>query len=316
MSKKNYSRTITIFGATGFLGQAIVQKLAKNNHKIKVATRNPYLAQNLKVLGDMGQIEIHQVDIFSEQSINLFLKESDVCINLIGILYEKKSQKFFDLHSEFPNKLTRIFSKISTSKLFIHFSALGVNNISESKYISSKFQGEQKVKKNFSNYIILRPSIVVGPKDNFFNMFAKLANLLPFIPLVGASTKFQPVYVVDVAEAVSIIIEKNISKKIFELGGPQIYSFLELINFLLNEIKKKRLVIPIPSSIGKIQAFFLQLMPNPLLTLDQIKILESGDNIVSNDNKKFEDLGIKPKSIETIVPHYLKIYRSGGQFSD
>ena len=316
MSKKNYSRTIAIFGATGFVGQAIAQILAKNNHKLRIATRNPFLAQNLKVLGDIGQIEIHKVNIFSDHSINLFLKGADTCINLIGVLYEKKFQNFFNLHSVLPSRLAKIFSKISTSKLFIHFSALGVNENSNSKYISSKYEGEQEVKKNFSNYIIIRPSIIVGPKDNFFNMFAKLANLLPVIPLVGAYTKFQPVYVVDIAEAVNKVIKKNLSREIFEFGGPKIYSFFQLIKFLLNEIRKKRLVIPVPSTIGKIQAFFLQLFPKPLLTLDQIKILESGDNIVSNDNKKFKDIGIEPKNIETVVPYYLKVYRSGGQFSD
>ena len=163
---------------------------------------------------------------------------------------------------------------------------------------------------------MIRPSIVIGPKDNFFNMFAKLVNIFPVIPLVGAETKFQPVYVNDIAEAVNVIIENNLSKQIFELGGPKIFSFLELIKMLLTEIRKKRIIIPIPFSMGKIQAFFLQMFPKPLLTLDQVQILQEGDNIVSDQNKTFEDLEIKPKNIENIISGYLKVYRPTGQFTD
>ena len=316
MSNKNYSRTIGVFGASGFIGESIVQRLAKNNYKIKVASRNPYLSQNLRVSGDTAQIEVLKININSEDSITSFLEECDVCINLIGILYEKSSQKFEDIHFKFPSSLSKIFSNSQQSRHLIHFSALGVKANSNSKYISSKYAGEEAVKKNFSNYTIIRPSIVIGPKDNFFNMFAKLANIFPVIPLVGAETRFQPVYVNDVAEAVNVIIEKNLSKQTFELGGPKIFSFLELIKILLMEIRKKRIVIPVPAAIGKIQAFFLQMLPKPLLTLDQVRILEEGDNIVSDNNKIFEDLQIQPKNIENIISSYLKVYRPTGQFTD
>ncbi|NCV24247.1 MAG: complex I NDUFA9 subunit family protein, partial [Proteobacteria bacterium] len=287
MSSKNYSRTIGIFGASGFIGESIIQRLARNNYKIKVASRNPYLSQNLRVSGDTAQIELTKINIHSDKSIQNFLDDCDVCINLIGILYEKSSQKFEDIHFKFPNTLSKIFSSSRHSKLLIHFSALGAKANSNSKYISSKYAGEEAIKKNFSNYAIIRPSIVIGPKDNFFNMFAKLVNIFPVIPLVGAETKFQPVYVNDIAEAVNVIIENNLSKQIFELGGPKIFSFLELIKMLLTEIRKKRIIIPIPFSMGKIQAFFLQMFPKPLLTLDQVQILQEGDNIVSDQNKTF-----------------------------
>lgn len=316
MNRKNHSKTIALFGGTGFIGETIVQYLSKNNHKIKIATRNPYLYQNLKIYGDIAQIELHKVNLNSEESINEFLKDCDVCINLVGILYETKLQKFKDLHLVFPKKLATIFSKISSSSLLIHFSALGVNLNSQSEYIKSKYLGEIEVQKNFFNNIIIRPSIVIGPRDKFFNMFAKIASLLPFIPLVGSEVKFQPICVTDIAEAINKILEKNITQGIYELGGKKIYSFKELIELLFKEIRKKRIILPVPFFLGRIQAFFLQLMPKPLLTLDQIKILEEGDNILSGNYKTLNDLDIDPKDIENILPSYLKIYRPTGQFTD
>ena len=316
MNQKNYSRTVGVFGGSGFVGEAIIQRLLKSNYKIKVATRSPYLSQNLKVYGDIGQIELCKVDIKSSQSISSFLKNCDVCINLVGILYEKGSQTFKELHVNFPKQLAAIFSKISSSGTLIHFSALGVKQNSESQYIESKHQGEQEVKKAFPNSVIIKPSIVIGAKDKFFNMFAQLVNVIPVVPLVGAQTKFQPVCVTDVAEAVNKIIQKNISKETFELAGTKIFTFKELIELLLKEIRKKRLIISVPFSLGKIQAFFLQLMPKPLLTLDQVKILEGGDNVLSGENQTFKDLNIVPQSIESVIPSYLKIYRPKGQFSE
>jgi len=225
MNSKNYSRTIGIFGATGFIGESIVQRLVKNNCRIKVASRNPYLSQNLRVLGDTAQIEIVKININSEDSIASFLEDCDACINLIGILYEKSSQKFEDIHFKFPNSLSKLFSISKRSRHLIHFSALGAKVNSNSKYISSKYSGEEAVKKNFPNYTIIRPSIVIGPKDNFFNMFAKLANIFPVIPLVGAETRFQPVYVNDVAEAVNSIIEKIYQNKHLNLVDQRYFHF-------------------------------------------------------------------------------------------
>ena len=219
MNQKNYSRTIGIFGGSGFVGEAIIQRLLKSNCKIKVATRSPYLSQNLKVYGDIGQVELCKIDIKSPQSIENFLKNCDVCINLVGILYEKGSQTFKELHVNFPKQLAAIFSQISSSGTLIHFSALGVKQNSESQYIESKYQGEQEVKKAFLNSVIIKPSIVIGAKDKFFNMFAQLVNVLPVIPLVGAQTKFQPVCVTDVAEAVNNIIQKILAKKHLSLLG-------------------------------------------------------------------------------------------------
>jgi len=316
MIEKNYRKTVGIFGGTGFIGEEIVQHLVKNGFRKKIATRNVYLAQNLKVYGDIAQIELHQVNLKSEESIKKFLQDCDVCINLVGILFETRLQKFNELHTNFPKKIASIFSKSSRSNLMIHFSALGANSNSNSAYIKSKFLGEEEVKSNFANSTIIRPSIVVGPKDSFFNMFAKLAGLLPLIPLVGSSIKFQPVYVGDVAKAVNEIIVNSIYKETYELGGKSIYTFKELIELLLKEIRKKRIILPIPFFVGRIQAILFQLMPKPLLTLDQIKILEEGDNILSGKNKTFKDLNIEAKNIESILPLYLKVYRPTGQFTN
>jgi uncharacterized protein YbjT (DUF2867 family) len=316
MNQKNYTRTVGIFGGSGFVGEAIIERLAKTNLKLKIATRKPYLSQHLKVYGDIGQIELVKIDIASTLSIESFIQDCDICINLIGILFEKRTQKFKALHTDFPKQLATAFSKISKDGMLIHFSALGVKEHSQSKYIVSKYLGEQEVKTNFVNSVIMKPSIIVGPKDNFFNMFAKLINLLPVIPLVGAETKFQPVYVGDVAEAVHYIIQNNIKNETFEIAGNKIFTFKELIELLLKEIRKKRLIIPIPFSVGKIQAFIFQLMPKPILTVDQVTILEEGNNIVSGNFKTLKDLNILPQSIESAISSYLKIYRPKGQFSE
>jgi len=316
MNKKNYSKTVCIFGGTGFVGEAIVQKLAKKKFKLKIATRNPYQAQKLKVYGEVGQIELNKIDLNSNRELEVFLKDTDVCINLVGILYETIFQKFHNLHHQFPKKFSDILSKVCPDASLIHFSALGAKEISGSYYIQSKYAGEQEVKSNFSNCVVIKPSIIIGPKDNFFNMFAKIINILPIVPLVGSETKFQPVYVNDIAEAVDYIICNNIKKSTFELAGNKVYTFKQLIELLLKEIRKKRLLIHVPFSFGKFQAFFFQLLPKPILTIDQVKILEEGDNILSGNEKTFKDLNIIPTNIENILSSYLKVYRPKGQFTN
>ena len=316
MSNNIYSKTVCLFGGTGFVGETIVQKLVKKNFRLKIATRNPYQAQKLKVYGEAGQIELHKIDLNSHKDFEAFLKNADVCINLVGILYETSYQKFYNLHYQFPKKLSEMLSLICPNALLIHFSALGVKEASDSLYIQSKHKGEEEVKSNFVNHVIIKPSIIVGPKDNFFNMFAKIINILPIVPLVGSDTKFQPVCVTDVAEAVDYIICNDIKKSTFELAGNKVYTFKQLIELLLKEIRKKRLIIDVPFSFGKFQAFFFQLLPKPILTIDQVKILEEGDNILSGNEKTFKDLNIIPINIENILPSYLKVYRPKGQFTN
>jgi len=296
-------KTITVFGGTGFIGRNLIGKLAKKGFKIIVPTRNPYLHGYLKPMGEPGQIEALKFNFFDFSNLNEFISRSEIVINCIGVLFEKKNQKFDYLHHLFPKFLTSILDKEVTKK-FIHISALGVNKDSNSLYIRSKFQGEEAVINNFENSIILRPSIVFGTNDNFFNLFNKLINLLPIIPLASAKTKFQPCYVGDVTDAIIKVIEQINPNKVYELGGPKIYTFKELIETLLVSLKKKRFIIELPDFVARVQAKIMQLSPNPLLTEDQLEILKS-DNICSNQYPGFKELGISTRTVETILPNYI-----------
>jgi len=296
-------KTITVFGGTGFIGRNLIGKIAKKGFKIVVPTRNPYLHGYLKPMGDPGQIEVLKFNPFDFSSLNEFIKSSEIVINCIGVLYEKKNQKFDHVHHLFPKFLSSILDKEITKK-FIHISALGVNKNSNSLYIKSKFQGEEAVINNFKNSIIFRPSIVFGTNDSFFNLFNKLINILPIIPLAGSKTKFQPCYVGDVTDAIIKIIEQVNLNSIYELGGPKIYTFKELIETLLVSLKKKRLIVELPDFAARVQAKVMQLLPNPLLTEDQLEILKS-DNVCSNQYPGFKELGISARTVEIILPNYI-----------
>ena len=296
-------KTITVFGGTGFIGRNLIGKIAKKGFKIVVPTRNPYLHGYLKPMGDPGQIEVLKFNPFDFSSLNEFIKSSEIVINCIGVLYEKKNQKFDHIHHLFPKFLSSILDKEITKK-FIHISALGANKNSNSLYIKSKFQGEEAVIDNFKNSIILRPSIVFGTNDSFFNLFNKLINILPIIPLAGSKTKFQPCYVGDVTDAIIKIIEQVNLNSIYELGGPKIYTFKELIETLLVSLKKKRLIVELPDFAARVQAKVMQLLPNPLLTEDQLEILKS-DNVCSNQYPGFKELSISGRSVEIILPNYI-----------
>ena len=296
-------KTITVFGGTGFIGRNLIAKLAKKGFKIILPTRNPYLHGYLKPMGEPGQIEVLKFNPFNFSNLNDFIDSSEIVVNCIGVLYEKKNQKFDHMHHLFPKFLTSILNEEVTKK-FIHISALGAKENSNSLYIKSKFQGEQAIVYNFKNSVILRPSIVFGTNDNFFNLFNKLINLLPIIPLAGAKTKFQPCYVGDVTDAIIKIIEEINPSQVYELGGPKVYTFKELIETLLIFLNKKRLIVGLPDFISRIQAKIMQLFPNPLLTEDQLEILKS-DNICSNQYPGFFELGIYTRSAEIILPNYI-----------
>ena len=234
-------------------------------------------------------------------------------INLVGILYETRKQKFNQIHSEFPHQLSHLCNELGIKNL-VHISALGVREKHVSQYMRSKLQGEKNIQNTFKSSVILRPSIVFGPEDKFFNTFASIAQFSPALPLIGGKTKFAPIYCGDVAKAIVKALELNNSEpKIYELGGPENYSFKELMKILLTEIKKKRFLIPIPVSVAKFQAYFLQMMPNPLLTVDQVKLLQY-NNIVSGDYPVLKDLGITGTFIRSILPKYIYRFRAGGQF--
>ena len=311
---QNNQRIIAIFGAGGFLGKHLMRQLTKLDYRVKVATRNPYLKGYLKPLGNPGQIELFKTNIFNLEDVKQVLKDCDFVINLVGILYETRKQKFDQVHSQFPHLLSNLCSEVGIKNL-VHISALGVKERHTSLYMQSKLQGEKNIQNNFKPSVILRPSVVFGPEDKFFNTFASIAQFSPGLPLVGGGkTKFAPIYAGDVAKAIVKALELNNSgPKIYELGGHENYSFKELMEILLTEIKKKRFLIPIPFVAAKFQSYFLQMMPNPLLTPDQVELLKH-NNIVSGDHPTLKDLGITGTPIQSILPKYIYRFRTGGQF--
>ncbi len=311
---QNNQKIIAVFGAGGFLGKHLMRQLTRLDYRVKVATRNPYLKGYLKPLGNPGQIELFKTNIFNSEDIKQVLKNCDFAINLVGILNETRKQKFYQIHSQFPQLLSNLCGEVGI-KHFIHISALGVKEGHSSLYMQSKLQGEKNIQNTFKPTVILRPSVVFGPEDKFFNTFASIAQFSPALPLIGGGkTKFEPIYVGDVAKAIVKTLELNNSKpKVYELGGPENYSFKELMKILLNEIKKKRFLIPIPFGFAKFQSYFLQMMPNPLLTPDQVELLKH-NNVISGDHPILKDLGITGTLIQNILPKYIYRFRAGGQF--
>jgi len=311
---QNNQKIIAIFGAGGFLGKYLMRQLTKLDYRVKVATRNPHLKGYLKPLGNPGQIELFKTNIFNSEDVKQVLKNCDFVINLVGILYETRKQKFNQIHSQFPSLLSNLCGVIGIKNL-VHVSALGVKEKHTSQYMQSKLQGEKNIQDTFKPSVILRPSVVFGPEDKFFNTFASIAQFSPVLPLIGGGkTKFTPIYVEDVAKAIVKALELNNSEpKIYELGGPETYSFKELMEILLMEIKKKRFLVPISFSVAKFQSYFLQMMPNPLLTPDQVEMLKY-NNIVSRNYPRLKDLGISGTFIHSILPKYIYRFRTGGQF--
>ena len=308
---QNNQKIIAIFGAGGFLGKHLMRELTKLDYRVKVATRNPYLKGYLKPLGSPGQIELFKTNIFDQESVKQVLKNCDLAINLVGILYETRKQKFNQIHSQFPYLLSNLCNELGTKNL-IHVSALGVRERHTSQYMQSKLQGEKNIQDNFKPSVILRPSVVFGPSDKFFEKFASIAQFSPFLPLIGGGkTKFAPIYVGDVAKAIVKSLELNNSQtKIYELGGPEDYSFKELMEILLAEIKKKRFLISIPWGFAKFLSYFL---PNPLLNRDQVELLKYS-NVVSGEYPTLKDLGVSGTPIQSILPKYIYRFRTGGQF--
>ena len=311
---QNNQKIIAIFGAGGFLGKYLMRQLTKLDYRIKVATRNPYLKGYLKPLGNPGQIELFKTNIFNPENVKEVLKDCEIAINLVGILHETRKQKFTQVHAQFPYLLSNLCNEIGVSNL-VHISSLGVKEGHVSKYMQSKLEGEKNIQSIFKSSTILRPSLIFGAEDKFFNTFASLSQFSPVLPLIGGGkTKFSPIYVDDVAKAIVKVLKLNDSKnKIYELGGPENYSFKEMMNILLENIKKKRFLMPIPFSVAKFQSYFLQMMPNPLLTPDQVEMLKY-NSIVTGKHPALEDLGISGKTIQSILPKYIYRFRAGGQF--
>ena len=298
---------VTVFGGTGFVGRHLIKYLCNCECIIKVPTRNPAKGYFLQPLGDVGQINLIKFDLSDNKKLRNLVENSDIIINLVGILYNKKRNDFVEVHYNFVKRLVDNIKLYK--KNFVQVSALGVNKSNDSLYSKSKNQADIYIEKNLEKFSIIRPSLIFGPEDNFFNKFAKMTLISPFLPLIaGGKTKFQPVYVEDVCKGIIKILKKNIKNKIFEFGGPDIFSFKELLQILLKTINRKRVLIYIPRKIALLMAKFFQVLPNPLLTEDQIKLLDN-NNIVLNTNYTFRYLDINPVSLELILPEYLKRFK-------
>ncbi len=310
------NKIATIFGGTGFVGRQIVKDLARRGYTIKVATRVPESAYFLKPCGAVGQIVPFPCDYSQAADIARAVQGANVVVNSIGILFERgKKSKFQKVHVDLPAMIAKACYDEKVES-FVHISALGCEK-SGSLYGKSKFEGEQAVFSNFENATILRPSIIFGEDDHFFNRFAELSRYMPFLPLIGGGkAKFQPVYVGDVAEcAVKALIDKNGHRKgkVYEIGGPDVVSFKEIYELMFEMTGRPRYLLPLPFSVAKVQATFLGLLPNPLLTRDQVESLKT-DNVVQIGMPNIDDFGIVPKSMDLILPTYLSRYRAGGRF--
>jgi uncharacterized protein YbjT (DUF2867 family) len=305
----------TILGGGGFIGRYLVRNLTKKNYRCIIPTRNAFQKGYLKTQATPGSIQLIDWKSNNFDELKEAIKNSDIVINLIGILYETRKQKFKDIHIGIPDAISKVCAGYDVKKL-IHVSAIGANENSKSAYQRSKFQGEVKALNNFKNTAIIRPSVVCGTEDNFTNLFSKLS-FSPIIPVVGINYKFQPILVTDVADAIMRTIEsKNNERKIYEIGGPKIISFGDMVKSIMKTLNKKRFVIEMTMTLAKIQSSILSLLPiPPILTKDQCKILSEADNIVSNNNLTLEDLNIKPLDVEEAMKKWLWRYREGGEFA-
>jgi NADH dehydrogenase len=305
----------TILGGGGFIGRYLVRNLTKKNYRCIISTRKAFQKGYLKTQATPGAIELIDWSPNNFLELEEAIKNSDIVINLIGILFETRKQKFYNIHSNIPEAVAKICSK-SDVKKFIHVSAIGANENSKSLYQKSKYQGETKALNNFKNTVIIRPSVVCGTEDNFTNLFSKLS-ILPIIPVVGINYKFQPILVDDVADAIVQAIElKGNEGKIYEIGGPKVISFGDMVKSILKTINKKRFVVPMPMPIAKIQSTITDLLPfPPILTKDQCEILSEADNVVSENNFTLKDLDIEPSDVEEEMKKWLWRYKDGGQFA-
>jgi NADH dehydrogenase len=308
-------KTVTVFGGSGFIGRYVVARLADRGWTVRVAVRNPRRAMFLKPLGNVGQIVPIRTRLQSEEEVAAAVGGVDAVVNLVGILAPSGKQTFEAVQAQGAALIAKACAAEGI-EAFVHVSAIGADPDSASDYARTKGLGERAVREALSTATILRPSIVFGPEDGFFNRFAAMARLSPALPLIGGGhTKFQPVYVGDVADAAVVALDSEAARgKTYELGGPHVYSFKRLMQILLKTIRRKRLLVPIPWAIAYAQGSVLQLLPDPPLTRDQVKLLES-DNVVSEGALTLGDLGIdQPHSVEVIVPTYLDRYRPGGRF--
>jgi len=310
------AKNCLIFGGSGQIGRHLIRKLTKNNYRVTVITRNIHQkSYKIKTQANAGYIEIVEANIFEENKLRKLIKNSEICINLIGILYEKKGSTFKNIHSVFPSIVAQLCKEYNL-KHFIHISALGINDAIDSLYAQSKLEGEKNILKNFPQAIILRPSIVYSVDDNFTTNFMNLLRKLPIFPLYySGKTKFMPIHCSDLTDIIYHTISNNINSNIIECVGPETISFKEILIKLLSLIDKERILLPFPLQLAFLTATFFQLFPKPLITKDQLRLLKY-DNISSGKYKTNFDIGVPSKRIfDEEVKKYCYMWRDGGQFS-
>ncbi|MDP2409615.1 MAG: complex I NDUFA9 subunit family protein [Pseudolabrys sp.] len=316
--KSNHDTLVTVFGGSGFLGRHVVRALAKRDYRIRVAVRRPELANFLQPLGRVGQIHAVQANLRHGPSVEAAARDAHVLVNLVGILAEGGRQRFNTVHTYGAEQIA--LAANAHGARMVHVSAIGADANSTARYARSKAAAEQLVLAAQPQATIMRPSILFGPEDNFFNLFAGLARISPVLPLIGGGhTRFQPVFVGDAASAIAAAVDGEARPgTVYELGGPEVRTFKELMQFVLATTERKRMLVPVPFFFAKLKALGLQFMPSPLtLTPDQVELLRT-DNVVSDaaiaDRRTLQGLGIEPETIEAIVPSYLWRFRKTGQF--
>ena len=323
-------KLVTVFGGTGFIGRHLVQRLAAGGARVRVAVRHPKDAAPLQPMGDVGQIAAVQASVTHEGSVRAAVEGADAVVNLVGILYESGRRTFDAVHRQSAENVARA-ARDAGVPVLVHMSALGADPESHSGYATSKAAGETAVRAAFPRAAIVRPSVVFGPEDKFFNLFAGIARLSPILPVFGCpkpsfhdgridiygdgGVKFQPVYVGDVAAAlVKCIEDPACAGKTYELGGPAVYSFKQIMEMICHETGRKRLLMPVPYVLAGLMAGVLELLPKPLLTGDQVELLKH-DNVLTGKLPTLADLGIHPIGAEGVIPTYLDRYRPGGRFT-
>ncbi len=303
---------VTVFGGSGFLGRHTVRALAKAGWRIRVAVRHPNSAFFLRPLGSVGQIDFIKCDIADPDQVGRAVQGATAVVNLCGILFQS-GQTFEEVQGEGADHVAQAAAAAGAEAL-VHVSAIGADAESESEYAVTKAEGEKAVRQAFPKAVILRPSIIFGPEDSFFNKFASLARFTPALPLIGGGrTRFQPVFVGDVAQAIVVGLSRQ-DGRTYELGGPTVYSFKELLQLILRETGRRRLLVPVPFFLAMVKAAFLQILPKPLLTTDQVRLLKK-DNVVSPTAPGLKELGITPTSVEAVVPSYLWRFHPKGEYA-
>ena len=308
--------SILIFGSSGQIGKSLIRKFTKNNYRVIAVTRSIHRkGYQIKTQSNYGYLELEEIDTFNENNIGRLMDKSSICINLIGILFEKKKNNFNLIHSDLPSLLSKVALNKSLDQ-FIHISALGIEAATDSDYAKSKLNGETKVRQNFSKSVILKPSIVYSVDDNFTTNFMRLLSILPIMPLYyGGKTKFTPIHVSDLSNIIFEIVKRRINGETIECIGPEILTFKQILSKILISINKKRLLFPLPLPLAKINAKLFEMLPKPLLTMDQLKLLKY-DNIISKKYKTNFDFKLDAnKKFDDEINRYSFNWTTGGQFS-